>query len=161
MTDTLEDVRHFKRSIIKWHIPVHFLVYLKFLTLQIAFFIHDTICESCIKVTILVCVGAKSYSQQIEMSNMSVSIVLSKYSKRFFGSWYISIDKCYMKWYVSQKSCGWYVLEWIRCEFTPVKSQHKLPRGRTFCPTEVEGVLSHTHVTLTFAKWKKSICVFD
>ena len=52
---TLEVVGNFRQSIKIWHFFVHSIVHIKFRTFQIAFFVHDTTSESCIKVWILVC----------------------------------------------------------------------------------------------------------
>ena len=55
MIDTLEVVGNFRRCIKKIIYSAHTHVFILFRTSPFAFFVHNTTCENCIKVTILVC----------------------------------------------------------------------------------------------------------
>ena len=64
MTYALEAVGNFMRSIEKWQIPIDYLVYLKFRTLQLVFFTPNTMHEKGIKVTILGCGWCQAISSK-------------------------------------------------------------------------------------------------
>ena len=80
MTNILEG------EILKMYNPVQSILYSQFHILQIAFYIHNSICESCIKVTIICLLLVPCQFQQIEIPITCVSIARPKDSLFVAGS---------------------------------------------------------------------------
>ena len=77
-------------EVLKWYIPVYFIVYLKFRTLQIAFYVHYTTREICIKLTTLVCGWCKAILENQTVKNESYYCAFQIFHFFFLPVLYVS-----------------------------------------------------------------------